>query len=309
MKIIRPVEVPPKPLTATDAVMTASNVAVDDAPEYASGTSYSTGDKVMVLGTVQRVYEALQASTGSYPPDNSADWVDLGAVNRWKMFDGGTNTQTSNSETINVTINPSEIINSFSLFSIQAASLSITITGVNEGVVFDKTYSLIDNSAVDSWYAYYFEPINTVSELTGIVNFADMDLPSYSNATIDVVLDNGTGEAKCGLLVVGNSYEVGTTVYGTAVGIRDFSRKEVDDFGNFTVVSRRFFRTVDYDVKIPTGKVQFVQKLLNQRRASPTVYIGNEDNPETIVYGYYRDFDIVLSNLAFSSATLQVEGL
>jgi len=32
-------------------------------------------------------------------------------------------------------------------------------------------------------------------------------------------------------------------------------------------------------------------------------------NPETIVYGYYRDFDIVLSNPSLSNGTIEVEGL
>ena len=303
MKIIRPTEVPPNTLTATDAVMTASNVAVDDAPEYASGTSYSTGDKVMVLGTVQRVYEALQGSTGSYPPDNSADWVDLGAVNRWKMFDGGTNTQTVNADTIEITLEPSDVVNSFSLFNIEAAEAQVTMTDSTDGVVFDKVYNLVDNFAVDSWYAYFFEEISYKDIL------ADLSLPAYRDTVIDVAIRNTGFAVKCGLTVIGKQADLGATTFGTSVGIRDFSRKETDEFGNFTVVERRFFRVVDYDTAVPTGSVSFVQRALIDRRAKPTVYIGSAEQPETIVYGYYRDFDIVLSNPAFSNATLQVEGL
>ena len=303
MKIIRPFEIPEKPLKAADATMTASNVAVNDAPTYASGTSYSTGDKVIVLGDVQHVYEALQASTGSYPPDNSSDWVDLGAVNRWKMFDGGTNTQTVNADTIEITLELGGIINSFSLFNIAASEAQVKMTDGTEGVVFDKTYSLVDNSSVVSWYAYFFETTNSQDVLT------DLSLPAYGNAVVDVKLTNIGSLAKCGALVIGKLADFGATTFGTSVGIRDFSRKEVDEFGNFTVVERRFFRIVDYDAAIPTESVNFVQKALNQRRAKPTVYIGSVEQPETIVYGYYRDFDIVLSNPAFSNATLQVEGL
>ncbi len=303
MQLIRPTDIPPNTLTATDAVLTASNVATDDAPEWASGTSYSTGDQVIVLGTTQRLYEALQASTGSFPPDNPTDWNDLGAVNRWKMFDGGTNTQTSNPDSIEVTLEPEGIINSFTLFNIQAASAQVTMTDDTEGVVFDKTYNLIDNSAVDSWYAYFVEPIVQSTQLT------DLSLPAYGGATIDITLSETGTDVRCGLAVIGQEAEIGTTVFGTSVGIRDFSRKEVDEFGNFTIVQRRFFRTVDYDVRIDTDKVQFVQRLLSDRRAKPTVYIGTVENPETIVYGYYRDFDIVLSNPAFSNATIEVEGL
>ena len=303
MQLIRPAEIPLNTLTATDAVLTASNVAADDASEWSSTTSYTAGDQVIVLGTTQRLYEALQSSTDSFPPDNPTDWNDLGAINRWKMFDGGTNTQTVNADTIEITLEPDGIINALSLFNIEAASARVVMTDDTEGVVFDKTYNLVDNSGVDSWYAYFFEPI-LLSEL-----LADLTLPAYGSPQIDITLTNNGSNAKCGLTVIGAEAEIGTTIFGTSVGIRDFSRKEADEFGNFNVVERRFFRLVDYDARIPTNKVQFVQRILNDRRAKPTVYIGEIDNPETIVYGYYRDFDIVLSNPAFSNATIEVEGL
>jgi len=303
MKLIRPVEVPENDLTATDAVLTASNVPTDDASEWSSGTAFNTGDQVIVLGTTQRLYEAVQSTTGDFPPDSPAFWADLGAINRWKMFDGGTNTQTSNPDSIEITVEPDSIVNAFTLFNIQAGQAQVTMSTVDEGVVFDKTYNLVDNSAVVSWYAYFFEPI-LLSEI-----LSDFTLPPYGNATIEISLIGEGQQVNCGLLIIGAQADIGTTVFGTSVGIRDFSRKEVDDFGNFTVVERRFFRLVDYDVRIDTNKVEFVQKTLNDRRAKPTVYVGEEDKPETIVYGYYRDFDIVLSNPAFSNGTIEVEGL
>ena len=303
MQIIRPSDIPENDLAATDAILTASNVAADDASEWSSATSYTTGDKVVVLGTTQRLYEALQDNTDSFPPDNSTDWIDLGAINRWKMFDGGTNTQTVNSDSIVVTVEPDRIINAFSIFNIEAAEINVVMTDAQEGVVFDETYNLVDNGGIDSWYNYFFEDIVFIDQL------ADLTLPAYGSPSIDITITNTGADAKCGLLVIGTEADIGTTIFGTSVGIRDFSRKEADAFGNFNVVERRFFRLVDYDARVPTDKVQYVQRLLSSRRALPTVYIGNVDNPETIVYGYYRDFDIVLSNPAFSNATIEVEGL
>jgi len=303
MQLIRPTEIPPNTLTANEAVLTASNVASDDAPEYASGTSYSQGDQVIVLGTTQRLYEALQSTTGDFPPNSPAFWVDLGAINRWKMFDGGSNTQTVNPDTIEVTLEPGTITNSFTLLNIQAAEAQVTVTDPIEGEVFNKTYSLVDKGTIISWYAYFFEPILFSETLT------DLSLPSYGDPTINITLTNSGDIARCGLAVIGRETDLGTTVFGTSVGLRDFSRKEVDDFGNFSVVERRFFRLVDYDVRVETSRVEFVQSILNSRRALPTVYIGDEDSPETVVYGYYRDFDIVISNPALSNATIEVEGL
>src|SRR6056297_1760761 len=191
MQLIRPAEIPPNTLTATDAVLTASNVAADDASEWSSTTSYSTGDQVIVLWTTQRLYEALQSSTDSFPPDNPTDWNDLGAVNRWKMFDGGTNTQTVNADTIEITLEPEGVTNSFSLFNIEAAEARVVLTDDTEGVVFDETYNLIDNTSVISWYSYFFEPIVQAQTLT------DLTLPSYKGATVDITLSDVGFDVKC----------------------------------------------------------------------------------------------------------------
>jgi uncharacterized protein (DUF2141 family) len=52
-----------------------------------------------------------------------------------------------------------------------------------------------------------------------------------------------------------------------------------------------------------------VQKALADIRTTPTVFIGDPNRPETIVYGFYRNFNIVLSTPSISDCTIEVEGL
>jgi hypothetical protein len=55
--------------------------------------------------------------------------------------------------------------------------------------------------------------------------------------------------------------------------------------------------------------VSAVQKLLADIRTTPTVFIGEDDKPETVVYGFYKQFNIVISTPSISDCSIEVEGL
>lgn len=299
MIIVRPVEI-------TDTNLTSTNIPENDEPVYNSGTTYNLDDVVMVTTGVHRRYRALKTTTNEYPPDNTTGstpaWLDLGATNAWKMFDGVTSTYTENaSGTISVDIDSSQVINAVTLFGLQGSSVVVTMTDPLEGVVYNKTIPLVDNFSVTSWYAYYFEPISAKYDLSLL------DLPSYANATLSVTVQGSS--TKIGLLLIGNQTELGKTDYGTSVGITDYSIKQTDDFGNFYVQQRRYSNIKDYAVTVRTDQVAFVTKTLAQYRATPLVWIGTPDNEATIVYGYYRDFNIIISGFEVSDCSIEVEGL
>lgn len=306
MILIEPQSIPPEDLDAY-SVLISSDVAETDAgeSEWASGTSYDVGDIVSVLGNTQRRYESLiDYNQGNDPvDDDGTNWLDLGATNRWRMFDGGSSTRTTNADTIEVTIQGSGIVNGIAAFNVEAQTAQVIVTDATDGEVYNETVSLTDNSNVSDWYFYFFDPVVYTRD------FVLLDLPVYQSSEIEVIFDNTGADAECGLLILGNQRPLGTTLYGSSVSIRDYSRKETDDFGNFTVLQRRFSKLVDYDVVIDPSRVTSVQQTLARLRATPAVYIGNQELSETIVYGYYRDFNINLANFAQAEATIEVEGL
>lgn len=298
MKIIRPIVV-------TDSVLTSSNIVEDDYPIYNNATSYTVGTKVIVLAT-HKIYEALRSTTGEYPPDNTLGetpaWLDLGATNRWKMFDSKTSTFTTNpTGNIDVTLQPTAIFNSLAFFGLFGAKLTITVTDINDGVVYDKEFDLSDNTAVTSWYTYYFEPITGRSDIT------ILDLPPYSQSDVRILIEGNN--TSCGLCIIGAQKDIGVTDYGTSIGITDYSRKDTDDFGNPVITQRRFSKRADFNVTIDIPRVSDVQKTLAEYRTTPLVWIGNNQFEETILYGYYRDFDITLSNYSIADCSITVEGL
>ena len=318
MKLIKPLPVPPNELTASDAVLINSNVPENDFPEWNNATNYSEGAKVIYLdGAVRRIYESLTSGNVGNQPDTSfAQWLDLGFVNRWRMFDGGTQTLTSQADSIQVEIQSNDrfIANALALFNVDAAEI-ILRAFLDSSMVFEQTIDLSIEISEANWFSYFFGQLDVVDPRRDLVTLA---IPSIFGLRFEVEINRPEGIAEIGLLVFGRQQNLGISVYGSSVGIRDYSRKEVDAFGNFAVVERRFSKTATLDVILDTARVASIQRALASRRALPTVYVGSESaciecpdpiHEETLIYGYYRDFDIVLSDRNTSRAVIDLEGL
>lgn len=299
MDIIRPVVV-------TDAVLDSSNVPEDDHDEWSAGTSYTVGNRVILLST-HRIYEAVGSSTGVNPAtDDGTNWLDIGATNRFKAFDQKISDPVIQLDSIQYTLTDDDSIpTAVALFGVKGVSATVKVTDALEGVVFEETKSLLDSDEVFDWFSYFFEDINLVRTILFT------SLPPYRGATVEVTVTQTTGEiAELGQLVFGYLLDLGLTTYGTAISIQDFSRKETDAFGNFIVVERAFANLVDFDVRLPTQTAGRVRRILADFRATPIVYIGNEDSSfGTVVYGFYRNFDITLDTPSLSFAAIEVEGL
>lgn len=296
MKLIAPTAITPSNLTA-------SNVLENDAPAWSAGT-YSLGDQVIYD---HDVYEVIVASTSDQPDTGAAavppTWLNLGADNRYKMFDDIITTQTINSGTIEVEVTPAKIINGLAFFGLYGNTINVVMDDPTEGEVYNETRSLQDNSLISTWYSYFFEPITFKSDIVFL------DLPAYATGVITVTIDAGLSDAKCGEMLMGVVRNLGVSNFGTSVSIQDYSIKSVDAFGNTVIVERPFSKRADYDVTVETAFVGSVQQVLASIRATPTVFIGDENRQSTIVYGFYKQFNIVISTPSISDCTIEVEGL
>lgn len=295
MILINSTEVIPSYLT--------SNVSVTET-EWTTGT-YNLGDQRYVGTTLYEVV-ADPSTTDDPTVGVLADpqtWINIGEINRFKMFSEVLSEQTERTGTIEVGITTGSLLNSVAVLNVSGNSVNVVVDDPVEGVVYDTTKTLLDNSDVVDWYTYFFEPITRKTDVVFL------DLPAYIAATVEVTVDAGTETAKVGELVVGKRREIGQTNYGTSVGIVDYSKKERDTFGGAIILERAFSKRVEYDISVETSKVSTIANALTEVRAKPTVYIGNEDESSLIVYGYYRDFGITYSTPSLSSCTIEVESL
>ena len=297
-----------KPIIVTDSVLTSTNVPENDYAVWASGTTYSINQKVISV-TTHRIYSSVINSNTNNDPttDDGTNWLNIGATNRWRAFDQYISDPVTNVTSIEYTLTPptGSTPSAVSLFNLKGISATVTVTDSVDGVVYDQTISLTDNRNIIDWYSYFFaEQVQREEALF-------IDIPPYIGAVVGVTVTQETGlTAELGQLVFGFLTDLGATVYGTSIGIEDYSIKSRDAFGNAIIVERNFSQTVDFDVRLETQTARKVQKTLAALRATPVVYLGSTDvSYGTLVYGFYRRFDITLETPSYAFASIEVEGL
>jgi hypothetical protein len=295
MKIVNPIEV-------TEAILAASDVALTDYTVWTAG-SYGAGSKRRYGLSA---YEALTTTTDQ--PDVGAaaavpTWLRLGYVNRWRMFRDGSDSLTTNTGAITVTLDFAAVVTTVALLGLVADTVHLVATDTIEGVVYDETFTLTDISAPD-WWEYFFTTYSSLD--TALFE----NIPPYPDAVLALTISrtNPLDTASCGRVVAGVIAELGVTNYGTDVGILDYSIKERDEFGNLQIVQRRTVKRVGYDVTLESSLVDYVQRALAKVSATPALFIGDTLYASTVVFGLYRDFTINLLDLKTSSATIEVEG-
>jgi len=364
----------------TADTFTVSSTLLNPRPITTSGSQSGTHTATL---SSHKIYESLQAGNTNHVPRNSATWwLDTGSTNRWKMFDQSINSQTTNADSIQVTLATTGLCDSVALLNISAATarfrmtdsasgvvvttsianpcvvtqtghsrvagdkvvlsttgalptglvvgttyyvvnpstntynlsatsggVAITTSGSQSGthtvktVVYDNTCSLVSNSGISDWYAYFFEPVVRKRELV------EFELPKYSNAILDIFLESSGEMVDCGACVIGQQTIIGDTQYGVRTGIQDYSTKTRDAFGNYSVLSRAYAKRADMTMWVTSGRETYIQDTLSDCRATPIVYVGDEAFGNTVVYGFYKDFTVDISYPTVSICNLSIEGL
>lgn len=291
-----------KSITTTDDILTFSNIDEDEYPMWVSGQAYVTSNRVIYK---HKIYEAIVNVTSTTPPDlDQAKWLVIDDTNRYRMFNNVVSDKSSRMGGIHFTLTPNQVVTGLSLIGVSATFVRVVVTDPVLGVIFDETKTLMDISNIVSYFDYFYEPLSSSQTSVAFLN-----LPTAPTGYIDVYIDSGANEVEVAEVIYGKYTLVGKTNYGTAIGIKSFSRKETDEFGNVTVVKRRNSKYCDYDVDIENIRLSAVQKFFSDIDSVPCLFVGNEELEETIVYGFYSDFKATISYPQISKCTLKVEGL
>jgi len=264
-----------QPVTVTGAVLVSSNVAENDAAEWQASATYAAGARVMRAVT-HRVYESLTAANvGNDPAGASGKWLDIGPTNRWSMFDEALGTSTTNTNSVQVALNAGSV-NAVALLDVVASTVRVRATG------YDRT----------------------VPAGTGAITF--LDLP-FNAGTVTVTIA-GTGTVSVGTLLIGRVTTLGLTEASPTAGITDFSRKDVDEFGEVTIVQRAWAKRMTARALIRTDAVDIVANRIAAVRAQPSLWIGQTGLDSLTVYGFFKDFSIEVGE-TLSKLSLSIEGL
>lgn len=294
-----------RPVSVSDATLTSSNVAEPavttnpDPAAWNAATAYVVGDRV-TRSTTHSIYERLvNGTTATAPESDSTNWVRVGSTNRWKMFDGANNTQTTKADSIVVEITPTTVVDAVALDNLDATNVRVQVANTD----YDETLSLRSRD-VRGWYDHFFEPF--VNKKYAI--FFGLPLVIGNKITITITKTGST--AMCGNCVLGQAKRIGNTHYGASLGIVDYSVKDTDSFGNTAIVERAYSKRMNVQVQIEASRMDEIHDLLAQYRATPIMYVGAGDlYGSMLMFGYYKSFDIVVAYRNHSECNLEIEGL
>lgn len=291
------------PTVITHAMLISSSVAETDYTAWNAATAYVIGDRaIRTTANTHSIYERLVSGTTATAPEaDPVNWFRVGPTNRWAMLDGVVGTSTSATSSIAVTIAPGRV-RALALLDMDAESVTVDVT-VDSAVIYSHTVGSVP-SGEDSynWFDYFFGAIERrrILVLT--------DLPAYEEAEITITV-TGSGTISVGSCVVGMLYELGTTLSGASVGIIDYSRKDVDDFGAITIAERAYSKRMTVPIAIDTSLVDIAAARLARIRATPVVWIGAPQLESLTVYGFLRDWSVDIPGMATSTCSLEIEGL
>lgn len=298
MRVIRPTYI-------TDATLISCSIAEEDFtlyPEWDPNLSYQLGYRVTVSDAgVHKVYEAVcnnPENTNKYPPDwlvvrtgyAYVYWTILYATNRWKLFDlivAPDRCDVPEGDALEIVVTPGEI-DAVAILNADAESFTITLTDGGSTV---HTETIVPSVFLAS-------------------NIIFDNIPSYPSASVKVTCATSAGNTvKVGEIIFGKIKTLGTMKYGVDISIQDFSQKDTDIYGNFSVLERIYSKRIGctfmIDIELHSGVFHFLQKY----RAIPLVWIVSNLYSTTSLYGFYRDFSLTISNPSMVDCSITIEGL
>jgi hypothetical protein len=301
VKLVRPIAV------------TVANLTSDvTQPEslWLIGATYSAADDVyeVVDGVPMSFISKAGGNIGHQPSADTAAtyWEPMGATNRWRMFDGEVQTQTAQADGIEVEVELSadEALDTVRLANVSALSVQVVAVDAVDGTVYDETFDMTSNVGIDDYLPWFTEPIIRKTGLTL------SDLPSlYPGVTVTVTLEAPGEDAACGLCLFGLSRYIGGTKWDSELGFRDLSVKDEDPFGGLFIVERSFKRTASFDITVHSGFVDELQRLLEAYRATPVLFIGDDEYDTMAIYGFVKAFKTQVKLRNHSICSLDLESL
>lgn len=292
------------PVAITDAMLTASSLPEDDYPTWGAGTVYAVGERV-ILTSVHRVYQRLLAGSSPTAPNlDAVNWVEVGPTNRWAPFDQAVGSSASSgvATTMTYTITPGQVVTALALLDASCDSAAVTVT-VGPDTLYSRTYGpTLSDSSIGDWYSYFFE---SIERRGGVIDYG---LPAYSEAVITVTL-SGASPLRLGTMALGRHYQIGTTLAGGRISIIDYSIKTTDEFGRTSLVERAYARRMENTVLVSTLAITAISRRLADVRAIPVIWIGDEMQEATHIYGWCREWAVEMQYPNVSHCSLVVEGL
>lgn len=295
------------PEYTNDVALVYSNVPENDYAAWNATDTYNINDtRIYVTADKHWVIRSLvNSNVGNVPTGLSTDtkWQKVSETNRWKMFDLKTTSQTFSPNQIDVILQGIGFIDSVAALNIDGASITIKAIDQFGNTFYNVTKSLVSTEGIYDPYTYFFSPITLLTDV--VVT----DIPVYAFSEYQVMINKQDSIAKCGTLIIGKAMEIGQTQYGMRMGVTDYSVKKADEFGDFTITERAYSKNMTLSASLENNQVNSTINIFNSYRAKPVVWVGADEFSSSFIYGFYKDYGVVVQYPTYSVVQIEIEGL
>lgn len=269
---------------------------------WSDALTYAVGDSVSYT---RKIWRSIKADNKAYVPGTAPEWWEsTGPVNSWAAFDNMINTKSAALNELRFELDFSGC-NALALFGVEGAGVSVTITDGRGEIVDSRSWSLAGLDA-RSWLEFFLEPRTPREDVV----HTTFPLMAYSRLTLTISAPGNI--ARLGHVVIGRAKYLGATLYGAEPGITDYSRKSTDSFGNTYLSVGNWAKVTRMDLHVMNTEFDDVFRTMAKLRAIPTVYIGDNSDKgfdALTVWGFYRDFNMVIADPTASQCSLEIQGL
>lgn len=284
-------------------------------------TPYAIGAKV-ISSVDQSIYQATVASTGVEPSSDAAKWTRLYKSNAWRAFDGvvgnpcrgysnGGAAQTGQN-TLIFCLRPSARFDTVALLNVKAKSVTVTYVNPDGGVYSSEVLTVDTSVVVDAW-TYWFEDAPDVRNLVfeGLDGWIPSSWADSTRGVLTIEIAYLTAEVSVGEIVIGKSRPIGVTLEGANRRLVDYSEKDVNIYGEATLIRRPYSWQHSYDISIDEGWAGSVSTVIEDLTSTPIVVYPDAEaaSQGLIAYGYISDFSETYRLKKVVFANLKIEGL
>ncbi|MEN9489631.1 MAG: hypothetical protein RJA63_80 [Pseudomonadota bacterium] len=256
------------PITVTPDVLVSSSIPDETTyPAFAAGTTYNTGDRVIL--DQQAVYECLAAGVVGALPLSDAEWVIVRPTNRWSMFDQLPSTSRQQSDTLTITL-AVPAVGDVMLLGVVAASVTVALPDVTRTVT-------LASGAEQSVY------------ITGLGSAGGNLTITIQPVLTEISVGVSSLILSVAEILVGTVIDLGETQLGAGVGISDYSTRTIDEYGNASFVRRGYSGFLQAQFILDRDDADLVLDTITALRAVPCVWIGSLHYQCAVIYGYYRE--------------------
>ena len=285
------------PKTIATADFISSTIPETDYTAWSSGTNYGLAARC-ISATTHKIYESLIANNLNHDPTNINNrtgttpwWLEIGATNKWALFDGLSSSQSTADGSFTVLIKPS-YYDSIYMGGLAYGSIHVTVQNYIDGpIVYDSHVIRLDGSVIDDYWGYFFYPFQQMTDYL----FAEIVHGYAKIVTIEFKAD--TGNATCGILVFGTRKELGKALYGAKSKPKSYSYINIDEFGVNQIVRRKSATDISLTAIVDLDKASTSIKAVQEALDVPAVWIGSE----LLEYSGLRIFGLGSGEISFDN--------